>query len=98
MPDIVSYKEIAANFSATACIAWIAFYVVKKVIELGDKYLGKQLESQMTILANHEKERIGWIDALKKFNESLDRFSGYQREEHAKMMQILEGLEKDVRR
>lgn len=87
-------KAVITTGGATGAVVGIAFYVIRSMMTLGDKYLSMQLQNQMTIISSHEKERGAWMTTLTKFNEAIDRSSGYQREEHSKMILILEGLER----
>lgn len=96
--DGEAVKQLVTSGGSMGIIAWIAFYMVREVLKIGDKHLTAQANNQMKIIENHEKERTAWMITLQKFNDTIDRAASFQREEHTKMIQILEGLERSASR
>jgi len=90
--DWDSVKNLGTTAGVTGFIVWLAYFAIKRVLEIGEEFLARLLTNQMSILQSHEKERGLWMETLKKFNESIDRSASYQREEHARMLMCLEDL------
>lgn len=89
-------KAVGVSGFVTIAVVWIAFWIIKKVLELGDKHLSQSYQNKMEIIKNHTEERKAWLSTIQAFNQQMERSASYQREEHARMIHILEGIEKQV--
>lgn len=88
--------EAIKALGPTGVTVGAAFWAIFQIIKIGDKHFAEQTQNTMKIIQNHEVERSTWINTLVKLNDMIDRSSGYQRQEHAQMIEILRVLQNDV--
>lgn len=105
--DFKVVQDLGLTVFVTINILWFCIWLVKTIISIGSKHLEvSQLamtnmikahdDKVMTILTHHEEERQKWMMSQEKYQEKIDRAMAYQREEHNKMMTILESIERNI--
>lgn len=93
-PNLI--KELGVESFVVFAVILGGGYLIRKMLDIGEKHLSKYHDALMSTIASHQKEREKWSETYDKMNEKIDKSLQYLREEHIKQMQILEEIHEKV--
>jgi len=74
-----------------------SFWLIKKVLDIYERHMQRMETRHENDHKDHREERNKWLETYAKYTEKIDQAMTYQRDEHQRMMSILDSLDRRFR-
>ena len=90
-------QKVGLNVFVTVSVLSCCVWLVRTIIAIGNQHLTNTFASLQAIINQHNEERSKWLVTIEKFIDKIERGMEYQRNEHMKILAILEDLEQEIK-